>query len=342
MAYTEACQLLLKNAKAALSDLEKAIAEVQHNEQRISQEKEDLQQERAIIEDARQQVQKARDDLDAERATMMKNFIGPHNLVGLNFRGEKTVVMKRSVLCQIEGSMLAAMFSGRYESNLDYDKDGNVYIGYPPSVMIPLMDCLTAFQDAPPDAKAPNINLPHGLQDLWDGAVKFFGLESLFFRPPVAQMFSGVKNNLKISDLPGWRVALCKPANEITTMADFNLPGMAQDSQMLTGAKKPGEDELLLAAIGRRDVITTANSWNQHHNNVCWGFTGKVFFFSAGPLVLDSRNYRNPYHSTFFNVCRHEPTQCCWSMTVNDERGTAFEKLIMVPVSQSNQRSGTI
>jgi len=168
----------------------------------------------------------------------MKNGVGPNNLVGLNFRGEKTVIMKRSVLCQIEGSMLAAMFSGRYENNLDHDRDGNVYIGYPPSVMIPLMDWLTAFQDAPPDAKAAIINIPPSFQDVWDGAVKFFGLESLFSRPPVAQMFSGIKNNLKISDLPGWRVALCKPANEITSMADFELPGIAQDSQLLIGAKK--------------------------------------------------------------------------------------------------------
>jgi len=331
MACAAACQLLLTNAKAALSNLEKAIAELQHNEKCLSQEKEELQQERANIEAARQQAQKARDDLDAEKAAMMKNGVGPNNLVGLNFRGEKTVVMKRSVLCQVEGSMLAAMFSGRYENNFDHDKDGNVYIGYPPSVMIPLMDWLTAFQDAPPDARAPNINLPDGLQDLWDGAVKFFGLESLFAKPPVAKMFSGVQKHLKMADLPGWRVALCRPANEIISMADFDLPGIAQDSHLLIGAKKPGEDELLVAAIGRRDIISS-HGWDRHHNNVYWGFDDDMFCFAACPLCTIETQIS--FRWDLKNLCQSvvESDWCAWRFSTNAVTGTKFDKLIMVPI----------
>jgi len=155
MCRAEAVQHLLTSAKAAVSDLEHAIAELQRQERQILQEKEEMQQERINIEHARQQVETDRDRLEAEKATMVNNGVGSNNLVGLNFRGEQTMVIKRSVLCQIEGSMLAAMFSGRYENNLDRDIDGNVYIGYPPSVMIPIMDRLTPSNMCPLMHKRP-------------------------------------------------------------------------------------------------------------------------------------------------------------------------------------------
>jgi len=332
MSRADAIQNFLANAKAALMNIEKATAELQQQEKLISKEKAELQQERANIEHAHQQVEKARDQLESEKATMMKNGVGPNNLVGLNFRGEKTVVMKRSVLCQIENSMLAAMFSGRYEQNLDHDEDGNVYIGYPPSVMIPLMDWLTAFQDAPPDAEAPAMNIPPGQQDVWNGAVKFFGLESMFSQPFVAKMFTGVQKQLKISDLAGWRVALCKPANEITTVADFNLPGIAEDSHVLIGAKKLDEDELLVAAIGRRDFIRdviTNSGWDQHHNEVYWGFNDEVFCFRGSPLGRDvvDRSFANLASCDF----AHWRGTMVWSRTLDAVCGVPFEKVIMVP-----------
>jgi len=135
-------------------------------------------------------------------------------------------------------------------------------------VMIPLMDWLTAYQDAPPDAQLKTMNIPQGHEDVWDGAV-IVGLETIFSRPPLVNMFSGFQLDLKMSDLPGWHMAQCKSVNEITTAVDFSLPGIARDSHVLIGARKPCEAELLVAAIGRLDVVTTPG-WNCHHNDVHW------------------------------------------------------------------------
>jgi len=104
--------------------------------------------------------------------------------------------------------MLAAMFSGRYEDNLDFDRDGNVYVGYPPSVMVPLMDWLTGRQDVPADAQCPDVKVPEGLEKVWDGAVNFFGFQSVLSPSPPLKMFVGVHKNLKFSDLSGWRMVL--------------------------------------------------------------------------------------------------------------------------------------
>jgi len=94
--------------------------------------------------------------------------------------------------------MLAAVFSGRYENNMDYNNGGNVYIGYPPPLMIPLMDWLTTNQDASPDEQAPTLNIPPSHEDVWDGALSVsIGLESLFSRPPAAKMFNSVPKKCK-------------------------------------------------------------------------------------------------------------------------------------------------
>jgi len=304
------------------------MVELQQCEEHIIQEKATLQHDRAKIEDDRQQIQKDREHLEAEKATMMSNGVGSNNLVGLNFRGEKTMVMKRSVLCQVEGSMLAAMFSGRYENNLDYDRDGNVYVGYPPSVMVPLMDWLTACQDAPTEAQCPHVDIPTCQQTIWDGVVKFFGLESVP-APPSLQMFNGVKRNLKISDLEGWHLALCKHCTELTTMADFSLPGISHDSPVLVGAKKPSEDRLLVAAIGRLDVIASQDNQDRHHNNVYWSLNDRVLAFCEEQVGIS--RLQNVDQS--FVIAGHKGA--CWSFH-SDTAALKFEKIIMVPKKHSS------
>jgi len=318
MVMVQTSEQILTDARTALLNLASAMTQLEQLTQHITQEKAELQQQRAKIEEDRQQTQKDREHLDAEKATMIKNGVGPENFVGLNFRGEKTVVMKRSVLCQVERSMLAAMFSGRYESNLDYDNDGNVYVGYPPSVMMPLMDWLTVYQGALPEAQLPTVDIPKGFENMWDGVVKFFGLQTVLSSP---KFFSGVQQNLPLSDLKGWRMALCKPATELTTMADFNLPMVSQDSPVLVGAKHPGKDELLVAAIGRLDAVATPSKCEHQHNAVYWQLTDNGFSFCDRPFdsfVLSNLVYRS---------------YCNWSMKFRRQGGVPFEKVIMIPHS---------
>jgi len=318
MVSVQTCQNCLTNVKTALSDLGAAMAQLEQLTQHITQEKAELQQERAKIDEDRRQMQNDREHFEAEKETMIRHGVGPENLVGLNFRGEQTVVMKRSVLCQVEGSMLAAMFSGRYESNLDYDKDGNVYVGYPPSVMMPLMDWLTTYQDVLPEAQLPTVDIPKGLENMWEGVVNFFGLESVLSSPT---NFSGVQQNLPISDLKGWRMALCKPAKELTTMADFSLPMISQDTPVLIGAKHPGKDELIVAAIGRLDAIAMPGTCEHQHNNVYWHLNDHGFAFSD--RKIDNFALSNLVYRSY----------CNWSMKFTRQGSVPFEKVIMIPHS---------
>jgi len=213
----------------------------------------------------------------------MKCGVGPDDLIGLSFRGEKTVTVRRSLLCQVEWSMLAAMFNGRHDDCLKYDKDGNVFFDYPPSVMMPLIDQMTVCRDLPPHTWQPKIVIPEGYETMWDGAVNFFGLQPLV--QPSQMMFKGIMANLKISDLKGWSLALCKPFSEAATAVDFQLPGVVPETEALIGVRRAGKNVLMAAAISCFDILTSKNMVNKYHNGVYWNAFPDCIFLSHNPFA---------------------------------------------------------
>lgn len=64
------------------------------------------------------------------------------DIISLNVGGQEKCAVSRSTLCLIEGSMLAARFSGRWDEGLERDRDGNYFINFPPDVFIPLLNFL--------------------------------------------------------------------------------------------------------------------------------------------------------------------------------------------------------
>ena len=87
------------------------------------------------------------------------------NIVYLNVGGTK-MATKRSTLCQVEESLLAAMFSGRWE-NVDRDEDGHVFLDYNPELFVLVLDYLRAKKIETPDQPA---SLP---PVAWEDAVNF-------------------------------------------------------------------------------------------------------------------------------------------------------------------------
>jgi len=149
-------------------------------------------------------------------------------------------------------------------------------------------------------------------------------------------MFDGVQTNLEFSDLSGWRMVLCKPAHEAMTMAEFSVPEVAQDSMVLIGAKRPNEDELFLAAIGRLDVTAKPNNFDRHDNGVYWSLTPFCFAFANCPFELLLPHIPN---GRSWAVCAHswwgpgQSTSCGWC---RHPKGADhyFDRVIMKPISE--------
>jgi len=69
------------------------------------------------------------------------NLGEPSDVIPLNVGGTCISVLRRT-LTQIEGSMLATKFSGRWDDSLEKDKDGRFFIDQPIALFLPLIDYL--------------------------------------------------------------------------------------------------------------------------------------------------------------------------------------------------------
>jgi hypothetical protein len=70
-----------------------------------------------IIEGERAKMKAELDAYNAEKQRMKAVEVSDNDIIHLNVGGHK-LTTKRSTLCQVEGSLLASMFSGRWEDSL--------------------------------------------------------------------------------------------------------------------------------------------------------------------------------------------------------------------------------
>lgn len=273
---------ILSDVEAVDVKMQSLMEKLQIASNEINDKKHQMEQERKALQEMTRETERLRAELDEEKTTMLKVGAGNNDLIGLNFGGERTVTVKRSLLLQFEGSTLAAMFSGRYDHQLDHDKEGNVFLDYSPSVMVPLIDFLRLYRDAPKDVQLPS---PPDIE-AWVAMLDFFGLKDIF-QPTTT--FSGIRTNVPINSLRGWTQFFCKPYSHPTTLADFVPP--VQGNALLMGARKAGSDVLAVAAMGHSDVITSSRQYatTKEHNGVYWYcFDSKSVGFAPNTTIIFS------------------------------------------------------
>ena len=66
---------------------------------------------------------------NAEKERMETVSVRDDDIIHLNVSGVK-LTTKRSTLCQVESSLLASMFSGRWEDCVQRDQDGVVFLDF--------------------------------------------------------------------------------------------------------------------------------------------------------------------------------------------------------------------
>ena len=78
----------------------------------------------------------------------------------MNIGGEKVVQRRRSTLCAVDGTFLAARFSGRWEQDVDRDAQGHYFIN--PELFLPLLNYLgmKETEHRAEDVQFPNVSAP--------------------------------------------------------------------------------------------------------------------------------------------------------------------------------------
>ena len=101
--------------------------------------------------------------------------VSDNDIIHLNVGGHK-LTTKRSTLCQVEGSLLASMFSGRWEDSLERDQDGAIFFDFNPQCFVVILDYLRAKKIATPENPAPLPKVPEDQAKNFNNLLEYLGL----------------------------------------------------------------------------------------------------------------------------------------------------------------------
>ena len=129
------------------------------------------------------------DVYNAEKQRMKAVEVSDNDIIHLNIGGQR-LSTTRSTLCQVEGSFLALMFSGRWDSTHNRGNDGAVFLDYNPEFFVPILNYLRAKKISTTENPALPPKLPNDQLENFKTFVQYLGLSSEIIFPEKFNMHS--------------------------------------------------------------------------------------------------------------------------------------------------------
>ena len=137
-----------------------------------------------IIEGERAKMKAELDAYNAEKQRMKAVEVSDNDIIELNVGGHK-LTTKISTLCQVEGSLLASMFSGRWEDSLERDKDGAIFFDFNPQYFLVILEYLRAKKIATPENPAPLPKVAEDQAKSFNNLLGYLGLSDEIVPPEI-------------------------------------------------------------------------------------------------------------------------------------------------------------
>mmetsp|Transcript_22180 Transcript_22180/g.61433 ORF Transcript_22180/g.61433 Transcript_22180/m.61433 type:complete len:365 (-) Transcript_22180:126-1220(-) len=155
-----------------LEEARQAICAAQRERREAEEAMQELEAERKDIEKLRASVHSEQAAWEEEKRVMGELSKPLDDVVKIN-AGGTVFLTRRSTLCQLRDSALAAMFSGRWECNLKHDESGAVFLDASPGAFEVVLTYLRA-KAMNPGAAFPTV--PPFLQEEVAALLAFLGL----------------------------------------------------------------------------------------------------------------------------------------------------------------------
>ena len=128
-----------------------------------------------IVERERANLKAEVEALNAEKQRMEAIEVSDNDIIHLNVGGQKFSTT-RATLCQIEGSLLATMFNGRWEDRVKRDKDGVVFFDFNPEHFSWILDYLRVKKISSPENPAVLAEVPKNQIKNFNTLLQYLGL----------------------------------------------------------------------------------------------------------------------------------------------------------------------
>ena len=158
------------------------------------------EQFKEIVEGERAKMKAEIEAYQAEKQRMKAVDVSDDDIILLNVGGQK-FTSTRSTLCQVEGSLLATMFSGRWEDSVKRDQDGAVFFDVNPQYFGYILDYLRAKKIATPENPAPFPEVPQNQERNFSNLVEYLGLSKEIVPTEIKTEKSSEKFNLRSPEI---------------------------------------------------------------------------------------------------------------------------------------------
>ncbi|CAK9022382.1 unnamed protein product [Durusdinium trenchii] len=142
----------------------------------LTKDKERAKSQMHQLKEAERQLEEKQQQLDELEKRIFAMTDGLDDVIELNVGGQH-MSTTRGVLCCAQGSMLAGMFSGNFDSSHKRDKDGRIFLDVDPPLFEKVLRHLRLRRIASPEQPAPLPHVPEDLRAEWDMMIKYFGLD---------------------------------------------------------------------------------------------------------------------------------------------------------------------
>ena len=130
-----------------------------------------------LVESEKAKMKAEIETYEAEKLRMKGVEVSGDDIINLNVGGVN-ITTTRSTLCQVEGSFLASMFSGRWEKSLARDENGRVFFDFNPQYFAFILDYLRAKKISTPENPAPLPKVPEDQVKHFNNLVEYLGLSN--------------------------------------------------------------------------------------------------------------------------------------------------------------------
>ena len=240
-----------------------------------------------IIEGERAKMKAELDAYNAEKQRMKTVEVSDNDIIHLNVGGHK-LTTKRSTLCQVEGSLLASMFSGRWEDSLERDQDGAIFFDYNPQYFLVILDYLRTKKIATPENPAPLPKVPEDQAKSFNILLEYFGLSDEIVPAEIvpSEKFSPHSSNA-VTLQEGGTVAVHGPNEGHSYVLGENIHQQGIVCLRLK-VESFKDNYFMFVGIAKADVVPPNNDSRRWPGSYGWGFGQHGQVWKEGSSTIDN------------------------------------------------------